>query len=117
MAHGIPRLHLLCYDIRDPKRLTRVHRVAVRHAVPIQYSVFLLEGDYARVAMVLEEIGEEIDPGADDVRVYPLPSRPEPRTLGRGALPAGVQVFDRAAIEKLFAGPGDQPMLDQRRPG
>jgi CRISPR-associated protein Cas2 len=112
MAQAATRLHLLCYDIRDPKRLGRVHRVAVRHAVPIQYSVFLLEGDAARVARVLRDVAQEIDPRVDDVRVYPLPSRPEPRMLGRGALPEGVQVFDAAAIERLFAGSGDQLMLD-----
>jgi CRISPR-associated protein Cas2 len=116
MPQGTPRLHLLCYDIRDPRRLNRVHRVAVRHAVPVQYSVFLLEGNSARVAQVLKDIGREIDPRMDDVRVYSLPSRPEPRMLGRGALPEGVQVFDQAAIERMFAGPDNQPILDLRLP-
>ncbi len=116
MPQGTSRLHLLCYDIRDPRRLNRVHRVAVRHAVPVQYSVFLLDGTSAHVAQVLKEVGREIDPRVDDVRVYPLPSRPEPRMLGRGALPEGIQVFDQTAIERLFAGPQNQPTLDLRLP-
>jgi len=112
MAQAVPRLHLLCYDIRDHRRLARVHRVATRHAVPVQYSVFLLEADTRGLANVLRELRREIDPREDDVRVYTLPSRPEPTTLGRRSLPEGVLLLDPAMIDRLFSNASPQPMLD-----
>ena len=65
-------LFLLGYDIADPKRLQRIHRAVVRHATPIQHSVFLLE-DAEAVSRCLAVVLPLIDPNADDVRVYPLP--------------------------------------------
>ena len=35
---------LIGYDITDPRRLQRVHRVMVDCATPIEYSIFLLIG-------------------------------------------------------------------------
>ena len=34
---------LLCYDIRDPKRLQKVHREVKKVGMPLQYSVFYIE--------------------------------------------------------------------------
>lgn len=34
------RCYLVCYDIRDPKRLRRVHRLMKAYGEPWQYSVF-----------------------------------------------------------------------------
>ena len=34
------RSYLLCYDIADPRRLRRIHRVAKSYGEPWQYSVF-----------------------------------------------------------------------------
>ena len=34
------RCFLVCYDIRDPKRLRRVHKVMKGYGEPWQYSVF-----------------------------------------------------------------------------
>lgn len=39
MSTGRPVLHLVCYDIRDPKRLLRVHRFLRSQGFPLQYSV------------------------------------------------------------------------------
>jgi len=114
MAQSQTRLHLLCYDIHDPRRLVRVHRVAKRHAVPVQYSVFLLEANAQGVATVLREVRHEIDPHEDDVRVYTLPSQPEPLTLGRRSLPDGVLLLDPAMIDRLFQGDSHRPILDSR---
>lgn len=40
------------YDIRDPRRLQRVHRRLCRHATPLEYSVFLLVGSAATSSAV-----------------------------------------------------------------
>ena len=34
------RCYLVCYDIRDPKRLRKVHKVMKGYGEPWQYSVF-----------------------------------------------------------------------------
>jgi len=34
------RCYLVCYDIRDPKRLRKVHRLMKAYGEPWQYSVF-----------------------------------------------------------------------------
>jgi len=36
-----PHVYLISYDIADPRRLQRVHAFLRRHALPVQYSVFL----------------------------------------------------------------------------
>jgi len=34
------RCYLICYDVRDPKRLRRVHKLMKAYGEPWQYSVF-----------------------------------------------------------------------------
>lgn len=34
------RCYLVCYDVRDPKRLRRIHRLMKAYGEPWQYSVF-----------------------------------------------------------------------------
>jgi CRISPR-associated protein Cas2 len=78
------------YDISDPRRLLRIHRRMCRHATPLEYSIFLLIGSEADKDCCLEEIGELIDPRADDVRCYALPLRGFQGRIGRASLPAGI---------------------------
>jgi CRISPR-associated protein Cas2 len=35
--------YVVAYDIRDPRRLRRVHQVAKDHGYPLQYSVFICD--------------------------------------------------------------------------
>ena len=83
---------LLCYDIANPRRLQRVHRVARRHATPLQYSVFHTIATRGEVRAMIHEIEEFIDPGQDDVRAYPLLTTAQPVTLGRSRLASGVML-------------------------
>jgi CRISPR-associated protein Cas2 len=51
------RCYLVCYDIRDPKRLRRVHQVMKGFGAPWQFSVFfcvLREIDRVRMQSALE---------------------------------------------------------------
>lgn len=50
----------------------------------------LLVGSDADKHCCLEEIGELIDPRADDVRCYALPLRGFQGRIGRASLPAGI---------------------------
>lgn len=52
------RCYLVCYDIRDPKRLREVHRIVKGYGEPWQYSIFfcvLKDIDRVRLQMELEE--------------------------------------------------------------
>lgn len=96
MADHLPRLSIVSYDIRDPKRLGQVHRYLVKHGLPLQYSVFLLSVNPVELEAILEEIAALIEPRVDDVRAYPLPRSLEYSHLGRQLLPLGVTLTDAA---------------------
>lgn len=96
---------LLCYDIANPRRLQRVHRVACRHAVPLQYSVFHTIATRLEVLVMIHKIEEYLDPDQDDVRAYPLLTTARPVTVGRSALPSGVML-----CHSKDSGPGTDPM-------
>lgn len=81
---------LICYDIADPRRLQRVHAIAVQHAVPYQYSVFCREATRKEIVRIVELIAREIDPRKDDLRAYPLLTGVRHKHYGRGRLPEGV---------------------------
>ncbi|MBI5018187.1 MAG: CRISPR-associated endonuclease Cas2 [Deltaproteobacteria bacterium] len=84
-------LYLICYDIRDPKRLVRVHKILKARALALQYSVFVLEGTERDKQAAVESVREVIDHTEDDVRVYTLPARVEVKALGVAEpLPSGV---------------------------
>jgi CRISPR-associated protein Cas2 len=79
------------YDIADPRRLQRVHRVMCKFAAPLEYSVFLLVGSIADKDRCLLKVADLIKSGEDDVRCYPLPSRGFQSRVGRASLPVGIQ--------------------------
>jgi CRISPR-associated protein Cas2 len=81
---------LIGYDVRDPRRLSRLHRWLKGHAIPVQYSVFVFLGTPGRFAEVLQGIRERIHPGRDDVRCYHLGARCPVWALGRQGFPEGV---------------------------
>ncbi|MCU0836338.1 MAG: CRISPR-associated endonuclease Cas2 [Chromatiaceae bacterium] len=97
------QLFLLAYDIADPKRLTEVHRTVRRWGVPLQYSVFLVPTSPAGIDGLLSELAGIIDARADDIRVYPLPSRLDVLTFGRQLLPEGVSLVGAAPTDHALA--------------
>lgn len=106
MAQGIRRLHLVCYDISDPKRLGRVHRHLVKRGLPLQYSVFLVYANAPGLVRLLGELMDLIDPDADDVRAYPLPTHLDYTHLGRQLFPEGVDLVGAGLPGVLFGGGG-----------
>lgn len=81
---------LVCYDIAHPRRLARVHRWLVRHAVPVQYSVFVASGTAAEIDALVQGIARRIEPRRDDVRLYPLERNRPAHVLGRPLLADGI---------------------------
>jgi CRISPR-associated protein Cas2 len=91
------QLFLACYDIADPRRLQRVHRLFAAEGLPVQYSVFTLEMTPRRLKAFMERLQEEIDPDEDDIRFYPLASNPECYTRGQQFFPEGVLLLEGAS--------------------
>ncbi|MCP5319272.1 MAG: CRISPR-associated endonuclease Cas2 [Pseudomonadales bacterium] len=83
---------LLCYDIRNPRRLVRVYRRARRFGLALQYSVFYLELSESRLNDLLDQIHSVIDETEDDVRVYRISGLQAVQQIGRSIFPDGVLV-------------------------
>ena len=84
------RSWLIGYDITDPKRLQRIYRVMLKHATPLEYSIFMLTGTARDKQRCLDEVLEIIDADTDDLRCYPLPERGVQERIGKATLPAGI---------------------------
>lgn len=81
---------LIAYDIADDRRLIRLHHFLRRHAIPVQYSVFMLRASTGYVGRLVKSIDEIIDQRHDDVRIYRVPEPAEADVRGRCMLPDGV---------------------------
>lgn len=86
--------YLVCYDIADPKRLGRVHRRVVKHAMFIQLSVYYLQGDRKVLESLLSELRDVIDERCDDVRIYTIPQLSTALHIGCSWLPEGIGCFE-----------------------
>ncbi len=83
---------ILCYDIADPKRLQRVHRAVVRHAMPFQYSIFQTVDTRAAIEFAVNEIAQHIHPECDDLRAYPLVAQSRNVLYGRRLVAPDVSI-------------------------
>jgi CRISPR-associated protein Cas2 len=72
LPHSRAQRWLLAYDIRDPKRLSRVGRYIRKEGVSLQYSVYLLTGNRQQIEDVINKLRQLIDERTDDVRLYPI---------------------------------------------
>lgn len=80
---------IIGYDICDPRRLGRVYRVMLKHATPIEYSIFLFSGTQNACNECMKQISSLIEKN-DDLRCYPLPNRGFQTRLGKATLPQGI---------------------------
>lgn len=81
---------VIAYDVRDPRRLARVHRLLQNRACVLQWSVFLFPGSREAASRLLEEVGGLMDLRVDDLRCYEVSSGGDHVCLGRGMYPDGV---------------------------
>ena len=99
---------LIAYDIADPRRLAKVHRLLMSVAMPVQYSVFLGWMNDSQVANLEARLRALVDEDCDDVRLYHLPRKAWMALLGKPWLPEGVYL--------LQGGPPLQMELPIQRP-
>lgn len=86
--------YLVCYDIRDDRRLSRVFAFTKKYGLHLQYSVFYCRFTWPELQKFKSRLAEMIDRKKDDIRIYPLPDKPQVIVMGCGdRLPEGVSIF------------------------
>ena len=90
---------LIVYDIRDIKRLRKVHGLLKRCAFALQASVFVWQGSPRQLQQLKSELARLIDPKVDDVRGYPLPAEHDIVWWGKKPLPAGLHIEGFPTLE------------------
>jgi CRISPR-associated protein Cas2 len=75
-------LYLIAYDIADPKRLTRVHKLLNGWKVSGQKSFYECWMTPGERAQVMREVADLIEPGEDRIHLFQLDPRQEPRCYG-----------------------------------
>lgn len=86
--------YLVCYDIREPKRLSRMLRFMKGRGIHLQYSVFHCSLTWPDLLKMKEKIESLINKREDDIRIYPLPSEMKVIVMGCGdRVPDGVEIF------------------------
>lgn len=93
MALNTPASWLVAYDISDPRRLNRVHRLLKEKGLPVQYSLFSVRDTAQGILRLKTELASLIDTKADDVRIYRLPQTPSFVAIGRPLLPDDLLLF------------------------
>lgn len=92
---------LVAYDICEPRRLRRVHRLLRKEGVAAQYSAFMVEGNDDQILHLLARLRTMIDKCADDIRVYHLPQRCTVWSLGTQQWPQGMSLTATDAARLL----------------
>ncbi len=80
------RLTLVAYDICDPNRLRRVHKIVRDFGQPVQYSVFLCALSPSDLAVIEARLRSTINHGEDQIMFLdlgPEPARTDPLPRGR----------------------------------
>lgn len=62
MAHDDIRWRLVCYDVRDPRRLRRVHRIVLAYGKMVQFSVYRCRLDNEKVEKLRWELAQVMEP-------------------------------------------------------
>jgi len=64
--------YLLAYDIRQPRRLRRVHEVAKGYGDPLQYSIFVCDLTGVELVALRGDLLNEMDLSQDSVAIFDL---------------------------------------------
>ena len=92
MAINQPREIIIAYDIVDPKRLQRIHRLLKKLAIPLQYSVFYTRMSDRQRNKLNTLLQKKINPKEDDIRIYPLSKNYQALYIGHAPFTEGLQL-------------------------
>lgn len=84
---------LVCYDIRDPRRLRRVHRCCRQWGMPLQRSVFACALKGNDLDVMINELVGLMDERVDDIRIYPIEDLVNAIIQGTSRLPLLVETL------------------------
>ncbi|WP_305908191.1 CRISPR-associated endonuclease Cas2 [Methylomarinum sp. Ch1-1] len=101
MAINKQQQYLVIYDIADPKRLGKTHRLLKKQGLPVQYSVFSVVASGSGIKHLLQSIEEIINEKEDDVRCYALPANIDCKTIGRQYFPDDIALFSNGVARLL----------------
>lgn len=65
-------LWLICYDVGDDRRRTRLHKLLSEYGEPVEESVFEVDLPVRRLRSLRGKILKVVDRDVDVVRIYPL---------------------------------------------
>lgn len=102
MSNHAARRYVVCYDITEPRRLGRIHRLMKKHGMAVQYSVFECWLTESALGSLVENLRELMDESTDDIRIYGLRAGVPIATVGCQVIPDGVQRFSSGATSGLF---------------
>lgn len=87
------QLHLACYDVASPRRLTRALKLARRYATGGQKSVHELYLTDAERDTLVQDMRQLLDLSTDRFLLLRLDPRSRVHTLGRAVPPADPDFF------------------------
>jgi len=64
--------YIVCYDIADPKRWRRVHKMMLGHGDPLQLSVFLCELSPTERQVLISRLHEVLNHAEDALAIIDL---------------------------------------------
>lgn len=82
---------IICYDIRDAKRLKKTHQLCAAHGISLQYSLFLAYFTRQELNGFVDKISALIHLDEDDVRLHPIKSLKDISYLGHSLLPEEIE--------------------------
>lgn len=103
------RPHLVCYDIREDRRLRRIHRTLKSWGLPIQYSVFQCWLTHRQRGQLTEILRRAIDTRVDDLRIYSLVPGTVIYYQGPAPLPPGL-IVDGLVMLPMFPDESAEPV-------
>ena len=77
--------YLIAYDIREPKRLNRIHYYISKKATALQKSVFLITANQKDITTITADLLDRAKTDTDDIRLYPIHKLDNIWTAGKQA--------------------------------
>lgn len=96
MAKQIFDEWICCYDIRDKKRLAKVHQTLNRLGIAINYSVFYLKITYVQFKALCKAL-QAIIRNEDDLRLYACTSLFTAKYIGE-VCPEGIYLINAKGV-------------------
>lgn len=88
------KVYLISYDIKNDRRLNRIHRFMKGKGIHLQKSVFYCYLNSEELKKLKQELLDLIEEKEDDVRIYQLLTEFETISIGQGErVPSGVLIY------------------------